>query len=109
MTKEQIVGVWRNGDYWVSFAEDGYMSAYLSDKCIAEGDYTIVKDTVKAESSMYYHFTDFIVKHITTTTLDCAVVLNAFDGSFSPKVNDYTFTKTEEEPCPKNHRLIGKK
>ena len=36
LTKEQIVGVWRSGDYWVSFSEDGYCGAYLSNKCVAE-------------------------------------------------------------------------
>lgn len=109
LTKEQIVGVWRSGDYWVSFSEDGYMSAYLSEKRIEEGIYTIVKDTVKAETSMYYHFIDFAVSHIGNAKLSCSVTLNAFDGSFSEKVNDYTFTKTDEKPCPKNHELIGKK
>ena len=109
LTKELIIGVWRSGDYWVSFAEDGFMCGYLSDEHIVDGHYTINSDTVKAESSMYYYFTDFIVSRIDDTNLDCSVTLNAFDGSFSKKVNDYKFTKTYETPCPKNHELIGKK
>ena len=46
LTKEQIVGVWRNGDYWVSFSEDGFMCGYLSDKCIVEGGYEVFQDQI---------------------------------------------------------------
>lgn len=114
LTKEQIVGVWRNGDYWVSFSEDGYMTAYLSDKCIASGDFIIDKDTVIAESSMFYYTTKFLVNELEDKSLSCTIeyvemTLPGTYQDFQRKEKNFSFTKTDEHPYPKKNELTGRK
>lgn len=109
LTKEQIVGVWRSGDYWVSFSEDGFMCGYLSDKCITEGDYTIDGDTVKAENSEINFVTKFLMHNVSSVNMDNTITYYDFgenDGEVVTK--NFTFTKSSEEPCSKNNALIGK-
>lgn len=109
LTKEQIVGVWRSGDYWVSFSEDGFMSAYLSDKCITEGDYTIDGDTVKADNSEIYFVTTFLMRYVSPANMESTITYYDFgenDGEVITK--NFSFTKSSEEPCTKNNILLGK-
>lgn len=123
LTKEQIVGVWRSGDYWVSFSSDGYMSAYLSDKCIAEGDYTIDGDTVKVTDGIWRNTywgmgnTHFEVAKIsegsltaTATFTDLSVMYYYSEETEVAHTlrQTYTFSKTSETPCSRNNVLIGK-
>lgn len=107
LTKEQIVGVWRSSDYWVSFSENGFMSAYLSNECIAEGDFVIEKDTVKAESSELYYCTKFLIKHADMNNLECAATFYEL-GKKAEITKDFVFSKTDEQPCTKENELIGK-
>ncbi len=110
LTKEQIVGVWRNGDYWVSFSEDGFMSAYLNEKCIAEGDYMIEGDTVKAESSLLYFCTRFVVNDILEKEISLSItyreLMKPYDVD-NRKTETFKFRKTDESPCTKN-ALVNK-
>ena len=114
LIKEQIVGVWRNGDYWVSFSEDGYMTAYLSDKCIASGDFFIDKDTVMAESPVFYYTTKFLVNKLDDKNLNCTIeyiemTLPETHQHFHKKEKNFSFIKTDESPCTKENELIGRK
>lgn len=112
VNKENIVGVWRNGDYFVSFSEEGFMSAYLSNTAIAEGDYTIDGDTIVAESSAFSS-TKFVVNSISSNTLNCTVTSYDLGG-----VRDNTrpalltevlsLTLSDASPCVKENVLVGK-
>lgn len=121
LTKDNIVGVWRSDDYWVSFSSDGYMSAYLSDKCIAEGDYTIDKDTVKvtdgnpwikAYSGMNTRFTVNSVKDnalsLTALYNDLHILYRGDEGLVHHITQSYSLSKTQETPCTKQNPLTGK-
>lgn len=120
LTKDNIVGVWRSGDYWVSFSEDGYMSAYLSDKCIAEGDYTVDGDTVKVDDGFkkiraYGKNTRLVVNSISNGTLsltatynDLSILYDGDEGLVHLHTQNYNFSKKQETPCTKNNPLIGK-
>ena len=109
VTKENIVGVWRSGDYWVSFSEDGYNSAYFpieSDKRIDEGEYTIDGDTISVSNSLFYSWTRYIINSISSTTLSLTIIYNFF-GSTSAQGDNYdvtqslTLTKTGDTPSRK--------
>jgi hypothetical protein len=120
LTKEQIVGVWRSGDYWVSFSESGFMCAYLSDKCIAEGDYAIDGDTVKIDDGFkkiraYGKNTRFVINSISNGTLsltatynDLSILYDGDEGLVHLHTQNYNFSKTQESPCVKSNSLIGK-
>lgn len=106
-TTDNIVGVWRSGDHWVSFSEDGFMSAYLNDKCIAEGDYTIDGDTIKAESTFLMTDVKFYITSKADNSLSCTVMFYDME-KFKLLTESRTFAKSQDEPCKKPNRLIGK-
>lgn len=120
LTKDNIVGVWRSGDYWVSFSSDGYMSAYLSDKCIAEGDYTVDGDTVKVDDGyqwikVFGKKTRFIINSISNSTLSLTATYNNLHNLYVGDENlehqvtqSYTFSKSQDAPCTKSNPLVGK-
>lgn len=68
LTKDNIVGVWRSGDYWVSFSSDGYMSAYLSDKCIAEGGHRDLEFLVTSRVCSFLSHDLYVVSLVVTLT-----------------------------------------
>lgn len=107
VTKENIVGVWRSGDYWVSFSSDGYNSAYFpieNDERIDEGSYTISGDTITVESQLYYSWTKYIIRSISDTSVSLTIIYN-FSGTTSVQNDDYdiskdiTLTKSNDTPC----------
>lgn len=120
LIKEQIVGVWRNGDYWVSFSEDGFMCGYISDKCIMEGDYNIDGNTVIVSDGYrliraYGKNTSFAVNSIsesklslTATYNDLTILYRGDEGLIHQITQNYSFERTQETPCIKNNPLIGK-
>lgn len=115
LTKEQIVGVWRSGDYWVSFSESGYNSAFLNingDERIDEGSYTIKGDTVEVEHTLYFGETRYVINSISSTSLQMTIAYNYYP--FYPSDdNDFwiyapiTLSKTTDIPCEKNDGLDG--
>ena len=110
LTKEQIVGVWRNGDYWVSFSEDGFMCGYLSDKCIVEGGYEVFQDQIIVVSDFFEHnITAFKITDVTDKTLECNVKYSEIDGtSLKDAEGTMTFTKSQEQPTACENEIIGK-
>lgn len=115
VTKENIVGVWRSGDYWVSFSEDGYNSAYFpieNDERIDEGSYTISGDTITVENSLYYSTTRYIVSSLSGGILKMMQIYNMF-GSSRFYGDDYdietslTLTKSDERPPVKINEFGG--
>lgn len=110
-----IVGVWRSGDYWVSFSEDGYNSAFFNingDERIDEGSYTIKGDTVEVEHTLYFGETRYVINNISPTSLQVTVAYNYYP--FNPSDdNDFwiyvpiTLTKAADTPCEKNDGLDG--
>lgn len=43
---QKIVGVWKNGAYFVSFSKEHFSSAFLNSQTLDEGEYFINKDTI---------------------------------------------------------------
>ena len=116
LTKEQIVGVWRSGDYWVSFSESGYNSAYFpieNDERIDEGTYTIDGDTITVASQLYYSWTKYIIRNISSTSINLTIVYNFYGSTRTQGDNyevskDILLTKGNDAPCIMDDGLDGK-
>jgi hypothetical protein len=46
LNSSNLIGVWESGDYFISFNKDGFYAAYLDEKFIDSGAYTINKNSV---------------------------------------------------------------
>lgn len=110
LTVEQIVGVWRNGDYWMSFAEDGFMCGYLSEKCIVEGGYKVIQDQVIVVSDFFENnITSFKVTSVTNDRLTCDVKYSEIEGlTLKVAEGKMTFAKSQELPTARENEIIGK-
>lgn len=115
LTKDNIVGVWRSGDYWVSFSSDGYNSAYFpieNDERIDEGIYTVNGDTITVENSLYYSTTRYIINSLSGGALKMTQIYNIFKSSRFVE-DDYdiktslTLTKSGEQPPVKINDFAG--
>ena len=110
LTKEQIVGVWRSGDYWLSFSEDGFYSAFffIDDReRIDDGDYIVAEDVVTVKNQE--HTTILSVKNLSATSL--TLVMNYTYPHLAQEVTvtkEMSFVKTEENPCKSTDDLVGK-
>lgn len=116
VTKEQITGVWRSGEYWISFSADGYNSAYFpieNDERIDEGTYAIEGDTVTVASQLYYSWTKYIIKSISESSMAVEIVYSFYgytrfaDDEYEVK-KTLTLTKSNDTPCKKDDGLDKK-
>lgn len=100
-----IVGVWANGDCFISFNKDGYYIAYLNDKFIDSGSYTESDNSVICKNNYNNKTTKYKILKV-GSELDVIVTYNNFEG------NDVTetisFSKTTKTPSEKDNFLIGK-
>lgn len=101
-----IVGVWKNGDKFVSFSAEKYNSALLTNTFIDEGDYKINGDTIYVYNNYFNKTTKYIVNSLTSNSLSVTVTYK--DNWSGEKTQSLQFTKTSENPCSKNHNLVGK-
>ena len=110
LTKEQIVGVWRSGDYWVSFAEDGFMCGYLSDKCIVEGGYEVSQNQITVKGDYFSNdVTTFSINTINDEKLECDVKYSEIGGtSLKDAEGVMSFMKSQEQPTACENEIIGK-
>lgn len=110
LTKEQIVGVWRSGDYWVSFGNDGFYSAFffIDDvERIDDGNFTIDGDVLTIKNPE--HSTSIVVKKLSKTSI--TIVMEYTYPGLARKTTvtkEMNFTKTNEIPCKSNDYLVGK-
>jgi len=110
---QKIVGVWKNGAYFVSFSKEHFNSAFLNSQTIDEGTYSVNKDTILVNNSFRGVQTKYVIKSIIDSTLTCEVTYHPFNirgYSDAPKAETkvMTFKQTKDKPCVKEHNLIGK-
>ena len=111
LTKEQIVGVWRNGDYWVSFSESGYASTFLKLKdleIINDGDFRLSGDTIITKSSPWWHETPYIVNHVTNSEISMTVTFAYPTQPSSRRTDTVILQKSMDVPCDRNDGLARK-
>lgn len=115
ITKENLVGVWRSGDYFLSISADGYMAAYLSNQFLVTGDF------VEYHSDDEYFYvvgifwgTEHAVFHVAkleNQQLKCTIDFSEYDGlngHYTDKQKELVFEKTTETPIGRTNELVGK-
>lgn len=103
-----LVGVWKSGDYFISFSDEGFYSAYLSDKFIDSGNYELnQKDKIVTCKNTYTNkSTKYDIVNCTSSGLICKVTYINFEGK---EVNEnFSMKKVNSTPSSKEHVLIGK-
>ena len=116
VTIRQLVGVWRNGKYFVAISEDGYLSAYFpidGDERIDEGMFSIDGNTISVRSSFYWKFNRYTVTSVSDTSINLKVTYSFRDTSMD---NDekadataaLTLVRSSDTPTPLAGGLDGK-
>lgn len=102
-----IVGVWSNGDYFVSFSSDGYYTSYIDSKFIDSGDYILDTKNKSVECTNYYfERTTNILVLKNEDELTCSFKsVNVLGENITKTI---TFCKTNEYPQGNNNTLVGK-
>lgn len=100
-----IVGVWANGDYFISFNKDGYYIAYLNDKFIDSGSYTESDNSVICKNNYNNNTTTYKLLKV-GSKLDAVVTYKNFEGHNVSE--NISFSKTTKTPSEKDNFLIGK-
>lgn len=123
--KSELIGVWADGDYFVSFDSEGFYSVYIADNFIDCGDYSIQVPTsnngeIKADIFFDGHLLG-IIGHSHFSTLDkhinfavdeltqTSMKIIAFYTILQPYNNESKvlyLTKTDKVPANKNHSFI---
>ena len=68
-TKSLIIGVWESENYVVSFGNDGFYSAYITDEFIDSGDYTQSKNIVSCQNSYFNRTTIYTIEEVSDDLL----------------------------------------
>ena len=114
LLKKQIVGVWRNGDYWVSFSDGGYYSAFFlidGEERIDEGSYTIDGNVITVICSGFFRQkTTCVIKDIAASSVSLTVEYVHPDDYADPSTHTVSMalTKSGDTPCEKDDGLDGK-
>lgn len=111
--KSELIGVWADGDYFMSFGEDDYFAAYLSEDYLACGAYelpmeikenelyTQIEDSIIVIRSKHFkQYSIFQVLEVNNTTLKVSVI---------PQYSiSLTLHKINQQPATYNPALVGK-
>lgn len=102
-----ITGVWESGNYFISFNNDGFCSAYIADNFIDCGDY-IYKDgmTVSCSNTYFSRNTTYAITYLSTVRMDVDVTYTDLKGK-TQNIN-LSLARTEKRPARKENYLIGK-
>ena len=81
LTIKMLAGVWRDGDFFVSFSEDGYLCCSLNERNIVCGNFSIDGTKILVMGEFYgSDYAWFDISEIDKTTLSYTVQFT--DGEF---------------------------
>lgn len=95
----QITGVWQSGNYFLSF-DKGFYSAYIDKEFIDSGEYTQDKNVVTCQNSYFKRKTTYKITKVSNTEIKADI--SFVDNKGNNQTKSITFTKSEEQPAPKN-------
>ena len=101
-----IIGTWENGNYFVSFGEDGFYSAYIADKFIDSGDYNQIEDKISCSNNYFNRKTIYTIKDISETEMNVEISYTDLYGKSNRK--NLIFTKSNKAIVSKDNTLSGK-
>lgn len=106
LQSSSIIGTWKNGNYFVSFGEDGFYSAYIADAFIDSGDYKRVEDKVSCSNNYFNRKTIYTIKDISETEIKVEISYTDLYGKANSKA--MTFTKSDGAIVSKSNTISGK-
>lgn len=112
LSPTNILGVWEGGGKigafmgFISFSPTGFYSACLDDHTLDEGTYTISGDEITIKNA--YRGLTTRYKFISIDEKKCVTEVSYTDTNNTSKTETYTFYKTKDEPCEKEHFFTGK-
>lgn len=107
-----VVGVWKDGDYVVSFSSDGYYCAYLDEYIINNGSYkqngnkSITCEYTWRSAIPFGRDTSFDILEIGNEKMRVKAISKDISGDIFEK--EYSFEKTVMAPSVKEHSLVEK-
>lgn len=104
--KYDVVGVWGNGNYFVSFASDGTYVAYLGSEFIDGGSFLQDKNILTCNNPYFNRNTVYIIKSIENG--DMSVTAKYIDVSGRSYEKLIVFKKSDKAPLLKEETLTGK-
>ena len=106
-TQYYPIGVWENGDYFISFNDDKFCSAYFEDDYIDCGSYSINDNIITCNNSYYAKQTKYLITKLTDVSLEVTIEYTSMSGKVLTK--KMTFAKCADKvPSVKDHSLVGK-
>lgn len=111
--KEKIKGVWRQKDlpqFFISFSDgEPYYTAYIDEKTLDDGDYSVKDKTVSISHSYIGYDTKIEITSISDDIMTCKITyMSLNDNPAKENSKTVTFKKTDEAPSVKQNKLIGK-
>ena len=112
ITLQDLTGVWRSGDYFVSFSADGYVAAHLGSQHLVTDD-LVVGD----EENFFYaiggfsggEYAQFMINDFDGKQMTCHVKLrDGMEGAYTVSEKDMAFTKSADTPVGRTNVLVGK-
>ena len=105
--KSDIVGVWENGNYFLSLSKDGFLTSYFAERYLDSGDYTIKDDKQIICSNLYYAKpTYYNILSVANNKMTVSIEYVDVNGNNQKK--EMTFTKSDKDASTKENPLTGK-
>ena len=102
-----ITGVWESNDYFISFNDYNFYTAYIDDHFIDCGDYFFDDEmVVSCWNTYFYRKTTYTITYLSTTKMDVDVAYTDIQGIAWNK--SLSLTRTEKKAARKDNFLIGK-
>jgi hypothetical protein len=101
-----IIGVWEYENYFISFNNDNFYTAYIDNKFIDSGNYTSTDKEIYCYNPYFNISTVYTIKLLNDNTLQVCITYTDYSGT--QKTKDMTLTKSKINPAVKDHTMIGK-
>lgn len=101
-----IIGTWANGNYFVSFSNEGYYSAYIADTFIDSGTYERIDDEINCFNNYFQRHTEYTIKDLSDSEM--TLIIKYIDVWGNENKNEMTLIKTDGDIISKNNTLTGK-
>lgn len=107
VVKYSPVGVWESGNYFLSLSSDNFYTAYVADKFIDCGNYTVSNESVvTCQNTFFARSTTYTIKNLSDTEMQVEVSYTDIEGN--QKKKSLSLTKTDKTPAIKENPLVGK-
>ena len=106
LSSPSIIGTWEDGNYFVSFGEDGFYSAYIADEFIDSGDYDQTENEISCLNNYFNRETIYTIKNISDTEMN--VEISYVDLHGERKHKTLNLTKSNDAIVSRSNTLSGK-